>query len=176
VEKIAHMIDKLNETIGKTIAWAALAAVLITFTVVVLRKIFDWGSIGMQESALYFHALLFMAGAAYTFKHHGHVRVDIFYQKFSARTRAWVNLLGGLVLLIPFCIFLIWISADYVTTSWSQLEGSREAGGLPLVFLLKSFIPLLGFLLLLQAIASVIHAARVIRGKEPIEQEEQEMI
>ena len=166
MEKIATFIDKLNEKIGTTIAWGGLAAVLITFLVVVLRKGFDWGSIGLQESALYFHALLFMAGSAYTFKHHGHVRVDIFYQKMTAKTRALINLLGGLFLLLPFCLFIIWISADYVIASWSQLESSRESGGLPLIFLLKSFIPLLGILLLLQAIASIIHALSTILSKE----------
>ncbi|MEE9304143.1 MAG: TRAP transporter small permease subunit [Thiotrichaceae bacterium] len=158
MEKIAQLIDTLNEKIGKTIAWGALAAALITFLVVVLRKGFDWGSIGLQESALYFHALLFMGGAAYTFKQRGHVRVDIFYQNMTENVRSWVNILGGLFLLIPFCVFLIWISADYVIASWTQLEGSREAGGLPLIFILKSFIPLLGLLLLLQAISSIIRA------------------
>lgn len=158
MEKIAQRIDALNESIGKTIAWGALAATLITFLVVVLRKGFDWGSIGLQEAALYFHALLFMAGAAYTLKHNGHVRVDIFYQKMSPIARAWVNLLGSLVLLLPLCIFFIWVSADYVLASWSQWEGSREAGGLPIVFILKSFIPLLGLLLLLQGISIMLRA------------------
>ena len=158
LDKIAQHIDALNERVGKTIAWGALAATLITFLVVILRKGFDWGSIGLQEAALYFHALLFMAGAAYTFKHNGHVRVDIFYQKMTSKTKAWINLLGGLFLLLPLCVFIIWISTDYVTASWSQWEGSREAGGLPLVFVLKSFIPLFGLLLLLQGISSILRA------------------
>lgn len=161
MNKLAHYanyIDKLNEIVGKSVAWAVLAMTLITFIVVVLRKGFDWGSIALQESALYFHALLFMAGAAYTLKHNGHVKVDIFYQRFSTKTRAWVNLLGTLLLLLPFSAFIIWISADYVFTSWQQLEGSRETGGLPLVFILKSLIPLMGILLILQALAVVIRA------------------
>lgn len=166
VNKIATFINHLNENIGKTIAWGALAAVLITFAVVVLRKGFDWGSIGLQEAALYFHALLFMAGAAYTFKHDGHVRVDIFYQKYAPKKQAWINLLGSLLLLMPFSIFIMWVSADYVANSWQQLEGSREAGGLPLVFILKSFIPLMGFLLLLQGISTCIHAWLEIKGEK----------
>lgn len=164
MEKIAHLIDSLNERIGKTISWAALLAVLITFLVVVLRKGFDWGSIAMQESALYFHALLFMAGAAYTFKHQGHVRVDIFYQKCSTRTRAWIDLLGALLLLMPLSIFIVLISADYVLDSWRQLESSRETGGLPLFYLLKTLIPVLGILLFLQAISSMIHAWLTLRN------------
>lgn len=156
MNKLANYIDTLNETVGKSIAWTVLATTLITFLVVVLRKGFDWGSIAMQESALYFHALLFMAGAAYTLKHNGHVKVDIFYQNFSTTVRAWVNLLGSLLLLLPFSCFILWISADYVIASWQQLEGSRETGGLPLLFILKSFIPLMAILLILQAIATVL--------------------
>lgn len=160
---IINFINQLNKAIGKIISWGVLAAVLITFTVVILRKAFDWGSIGLQESALYFHALLFMAGAAYTFSQEGHVRVDIFYQNFSNKAKAWLNLLGGLFLLIPFCLFILWVSADYVIASWQQLEGSREAGGLPLVFLLKSYIPLFAILLLLQGIASILTSWMTIR-------------
>jgi TRAP-type mannitol/chloroaromatic compound transport system permease small subunit len=158
VNKLANYIDALNEKVGKSIAWAVLATTLITFLVVVLRKGFAWGSIAMQESALYFHALLFMAGAAYTLKHNGHVKVDIFYQNFSAKGRAWVNLLGTMSLLLPFSVFILWISADYVLTSWQQLEGSRETGGLPLMFILKSFTPLMAILLILQAIATMLRA------------------
>ena len=168
MNSLAERIDALNERIGKTISWGVIAATLITFLVVVLRKGFDWGSIGLQESALYFHALLFMAGSAYTLKHNGHVKVDIFYQNFSAKGRAIVNLIGTLFLLLPFSLFILWISADYVIASWQQLEGSREAGGLPMVFILKSFIPLLGILLVLQGISSLIHALATMTNKEQV--------
>ena len=164
MNKLANYIDTLNEKVGKSIAWAVLATTLITFLVVVLRKGFSWGSIAMQESALYFHALLFMAGAAYTLKHNGHVKVDIFYQNFSAKGRAWVNLLGTASLLLPFSLFILWISADYVLASWQQLEGSRETGGLPLVFILKSFIPLMAILLVLQAIATMLRALSTLNN------------
>lgn len=165
MNKLAHYIDILNEKVGKSIAWAVLATTLITFVVVILRKAFDWGSIAMQESALYFHALLFMAGAAYTLKHDGHVRVDIFYHDLSTKGKAWVNLLGTVILLLPFSCFILWISADYVATSWQQLEGSRETGGLPLLFILKSFIPLMAILLILQAVANSIRALSALNTK-----------
>ncbi|MCK5920289.1 MAG: TRAP transporter small permease subunit [Methylococcales bacterium] len=152
---IANVIDRLNETIGRALAWLTLLTVLITFAVVVLRYGFDWGSIAMQESVNYLHALVFMAGAAYTLKHNEHVRVDILYTRLSPRGKAWVDLFGTLILLLPFCIFLIWVSFTYVSNSWQLLEGSREAGGLPLVYLLKSFIPLMGLLLLLQGLSVI---------------------
>ena len=152
---IANVIDRLNEIIGRVLAWLTLLMVLVTFAVVVLRYGFDWGSIAMQESVNYLHALVFMAGAAYTLKHNEHVRVDILYTRLSPRGKAWVDLFGTLILLLPVCIFLIWVSFTYVSNSWQLLEGSREAGGLPLVYLLKSFIPLMGLLLLLQGLSVI---------------------
>lgn len=160
---LAERIDLINEWLGKLAAWAVLATVSITFTVVIFRYGFtSLYSIALQESAMYFHALIFMLGAAYTLKHNEHVRVDIFYQNFSAPKKAVINILGAALLLIPVSVFILWVSADYVLDSWQNLESSREAGGLPLVFILKSFIPLLAILLILQACSSIIHSLNTI--------------
>ena len=129
---------------------------LVTFGVVVLRYAFQLGWIAMQESILYLHASLFLLGAAYTLKHDAHVRVDIFYRSFSARGKALVDLLGALFLLLPVCGFLLWISWDYMATAWSLREGSRETGGLPYVYLLKTLIPLSAALLILQGISQAL--------------------
>lgn len=168
LRKAASFIDALNEFVGALIAWLTLFMVIVTFTVVVLRYGFDLGWIAMQESVTYLHAFVFMAGAAYTLKHNGHVRVDIFYTRMSASTQAWVNLLGTLGMLLPVCVFILWVSWDYVISSWSLLEGSREAGGLPLVFVLKSFIPLLVVLLALQGISVVCRSVLTILAGTPI--------
>ncbi len=149
-------LDRLAELTGQATAWLTLVLVLVTFTVVVLRYAFQFGSIAMQESILYLHASVFMLGAAYTLRIDGHVRVDIFYRGFSARHKALVNLLGSLLLLLPVCIFLLWSSWGYVATSWSLHEGSREAGGLPYVYLLKTLIPLSAVLLILQGVSQVL--------------------
>ncbi len=164
MDRISQLIDQLSDWTGRLIAWLALAMVAVTFTVVVLRYLFDSGSIALQESITYMHALLFMLGAAYTLRHDGHVRVDIFYRKFGPRGRAWVDLLGVLFLLIPVTGFIAWISWDYVAASWALHEGSREAGGLPGVYLLKSVIPLMALLLLLQGVAMGLRALSVISG------------
>jgi len=166
LERIAGFIDGLNEWTGRLIAWLTLAMVLITCTVVVLRYAFDLGWIAMQESVTYLHALVFMLGAAYTLKHDGHVRVDILYRKLSPRGQAWVDLLGALLLLLPVCGFIFWVSWDYVAASWSLLEGSRDAGGLPLVYLLKSAIPAMAALLILQGIAQALRNLLVILGHQ----------
>ena len=156
-------VDAINESVGRMISWLTLFMVAVTFLVVVLRYVFDIGWIAMQESVTYMHAIVFMAGAAFTFKHQGHVRVDILYRSFGSRGQAWVNLLGGLFLLLPTALFIAWISWGYVADSWHVLEGSREAGGLPGVFLLKTLILVMPLLLVLQALAGVLRDLVIIR-------------
>lgn len=157
-------IDWLSSSLGKLISWFTLLMVLLTFAIVVLRYGFNIGWIAMQESVLYFHGLVFMLGAAYTLKAGGHVRVDIFYQKFSAKKKAYVDLFGSLFLLIPVCIFLFSISVDYVISAWQIMEKSSEAGGLPFVYLAKSYLLLLAVTLGLQGLAEIGRNLLVIQG------------
>lgn len=151
-------IDRITEFTGRMLTWCTLLIVLITFVIVLLRYVFNLGWIAMQESVIYFHGLAFMLGAAYTLKHNAHVRVDIFYQRFSPKGQAFVNLCGTLFLLFPVMIFTAIISADYVLRSWEIMEQSSEAGGLPFVYLSKSFILLLCASLLLQGIAEIVRS------------------
>lgn len=165
MQKTIQLIDHINDMVGRSISWLTLLMVIVTFLVVVLRYVFNSGSIAMQESIIYLHTFVFMLGIAYTLKQNGHVRVDIFYEKMSLRRRAWVDLLGTIFLLIPFCIFIIVISWNYVLLSWSLLEGSRDAGGIPALFLLKTTIPVMAVLLMLQGIAQGLHSILVLKGQ-----------
>lgn len=166
LQLLADKIDRLNDLIGRTIAWLTLGMVVVTFLVVLLRYAFSIGWISMQESVTYMHALVFMLGAAYTLLKGAHVRVDIFYQRVTLTTRAWIDLLGSILLLVPFCVFLIWASWDYVENSWQLLEGSREAGGLPAVFLLKTCIPAMAVLMLLQGSSTILRSIIQIRSHD----------
>ena len=159
-------IDRFAEFTGRCIAWLTLGMVCVTFAVVILRYLFNTGSIALQEAISYLHAAVFMLGAAYTLKHDGHVRVDILYRKWSPETRAWLNLIGTLLLLFPVCVFIFSTSLDYVGASWSMREGSREAGGLNAVFLLKTVIPVMAFMLALQGCAMVAHSILIISGQD----------
>jgi len=159
-----RILEAVNEHIGRGLAWLSLGMVLTTFAVVVLRYAFDLGWIAMQESVTYMHALLFMGAAAYTLRHQGHVRVDIFYRRFSPRGRARVDLLGVLLLLWPVCGFILWTSWGYVADSWAVQEGSREAGGLPGVWLLKTLILIMPLLLMVQGLAQALRSVLVLRG------------
>jgi TRAP-type mannitol/chloroaromatic compound transport system permease small subunit len=155
LQALVRGLEAVSDGSGRLVSWLTLLMVLVTCAVVVLRYAFDLGWIAMQESVTYLHASVFLIGAAYTLRHEGHVRVDIFYRKLSRRLRAWVDLLGALLLLMPVCGFMVWISWDYVVQSWALGEGSREAGGLPFVYLLKTLILAMGVLLLLQGLASL---------------------
>ncbi|MEZ5541129.1 MAG: TRAP transporter small permease subunit [Pseudomonadota bacterium] len=168
LQRLARLLDGFAEQTGRLLSWLTLAMVVITCVVVLLRYAFGIGSIALQESVTYLHALVFMLCAAYTLRHDAHVRVDIFYQRWSPRARAWVDLLGTLLLLAPVCVFILVSSLDYVAVSWSIREGSREAGGLDGVYLLKTAIPVMAALLLLQGCAQVIHSLLRITGhREP---------
>jgi len=164
---IADRLDRFAEGTGRLVAWLTLGMVAITFSVVVLRYLFHGGSIALQESITYLHATLFMLCAAWTLKQDGHVRVDIFYCKLGPRGRAWIDLLGTLLLLFPVCGFILYSSLDYVAASWSVHEGSQEAGGLDAVFLLKTAIPVMAVLLLLQGCAMILNNLLLISGHNP---------
>ena len=165
--RLSTALARVAESVGNTAAWLALALVLVTFAVVVLRYLFQVGWIAMQESILYLHASLFLLGAAYTLKKDGHVRVDIFYRGFTARRKALVDLLGSLFLLLPVCSFLLWVSWDYVASAWALREGSPESGGLPFVYLLKTLIPLAALLLILQGVSQALASLGTLCGAEP---------
>ena len=155
-------IESFIDWSGRSVSWLSLFLVLVTFFVVVLRYVFDSGSIALQEVSTYLHASVFLVGMAYTMQHNAHVRVDIFYARFSKQTKAWVDLFGAVFLLLPFMLFISWISWQYIVESWLVLEGSREAGGLPGVFLLKSLILVMTFLLSLQAFTQIVRHIETI--------------
>jgi TRAP-type mannitol/chloroaromatic compound transport system permease small subunit len=166
---VITVLEAISEWVGRAVAWLTLGMVLVTFLVVVLRYGFSTGWIAMQESINYMHALVFLLGAAYTLRHNEHVRVDIFYQRWGPRRRAWVNLLGVIFLLLPTAAFIVWASWDYVAASWAVRETSPEAGGLPWVYLLKTVIPVSAALLGAQGIAMGLRALAVVLGWVPEE-------
>jgi len=153
MQQIINKLEQTSEISGRFVAWLTLFIVMLTFIVVILRYIFDIGSIAMQESISYLHAFVFMLGAAYTLKHDSHVRVDVFYRNMTPVKKAWVDLLGTLLLLFPVCLFIFFSSWDYVLTSWSQFEESGEAGGLAYVYILKTSLLIMPTLLMLQGSA-----------------------
>ena len=162
IMKSLELIDDFTEGLGRALAWLIPLMMLITALVVVMRYGFQQGTTALQESITYLHGLVFMLGAAYTLRHDGHVRVDIFYRNFSARRRAWVDSLGTLLFLFPLCGLILLTSWDFTAKAWAIRETSVEAGGLPAVFLLKTLIPLMAFNLALQGLAELIRNTRLL--------------
>jgi len=150
--------------LGNTVAWLTLAMVLVTFIVVVCRYAFDLGWIWLQDSIVYLHASVFMLSAAWVLQRDEHVRVDIFYREHSPKKKALVDALGILIFLLPFCIFLLVDSWNYVSIAWQIQEGSREASGLPWVYVLKTLILAMPALLIVQGGVSLLNCWRCLRS------------
>ena len=164
---IARAVDATNERIGVTVAWLALALVLVEFMVVLMRYVFGLGSVRMQEGVVYMHATLFMVAAGYTLLHNGHVRCDIFYAAASSRRQALIDLIGVAVFLLPTCALIAWAAWPYVAQAWAVRESSQEGSlGIPGVFLLKSIILVFAALVALQGIALALHSVLRLAGVE----------
>jgi TRAP-type mannitol/chloroaromatic compound transport system permease small subunit len=157
-------IDRLCTRVGNAVSWLSLAMVVVTFSVAVARYGFDAGWIAAQESTTWMHALMFMLGAAWALRTGDHVRVDVFYRKLSPRRQALIDLLGTLLLLMPFCAYLAVQAWPYVLQSWRIGEHSREAAGLPALYLLKSAILATALLLVLQGSSEALRAWRRLRA------------
>ena len=161
---IGH-IDALNRAVGRAASWLLLAMALVTLAVVILRYVFSTGFIWLQESYVWLDGIAFMVAAGYTLLRDGHVRVDVIYRSASARFKAWVDLLGSLFLLLPTVIVVAWFSVPYVAASWERLETSREAAGLPGVFLLKTVLLVYCLLLSLQGLALAARSALALMDR-----------
>jgi TRAP-type mannitol/chloroaromatic compound transport system permease small subunit len=160
---IIRIINFINKLIGETVSWLTLFMVLITFLVVVLRYGFNIGFIWMQESVRFMYAAVFLLCAGYTLLKDKHVRVDVLYLNLSERSKAIVDLLGSVFLLLPVCFVIFYYSWSYVINSWQQMEGSIEERGLHLVFIMKTFIWLFAILVSMQSLATIINSFIILK-------------
>jgi TRAP-type mannitol/chloroaromatic compound transport system permease small subunit len=166
LKMIGRWIDRVNEMVGRFVAWVTFGLVVVIFIDVAMRYIFNTSFVFTQELEWHLFAFIFLIGAGFTLLHDGHVRVDIFYQRFGIKGRAWINFFGVLLFLIPGCIMVIATSWKFTMNSFSILEGSPDPGGIPFRFIVKGFIPAGFFLLLLQGISMGIHSLLQILGIE----------
>ncbi|MCC3860583.1 TRAP transporter small permease subunit [Pseudemcibacter aquimaris] len=172
IAKFARAIDAMNEIIGKITAWSALGLVLVQFGIVMINYLYSEGSIAVQESLTYMHSLLFLGAAGYTLLHNGHVRVDIIYSKLNEKKKAWINLLGSLIILFPVLIFIGVYAWPFVSQSWGIMEGSIETSGLHIVYILKSMILLFVASTFLQGVSISLHSLLIITGREHLVEEQ----
>mgnify|MGYP003949821777 FL=1 len=156
MKQISQAIDTCSNTLSRVVRWLALAMVLLTITVVILRYVFAIGAIPLQESIMYLHGILFLTGIPYGIYKNTHVRVDIFYAQMKSTRKGLVDLCGHTLFLIPISTFILITSWPYTLASWRVLEGSAEVGGIPAVFLLKTLVPVTAVLMLLQATSEIL--------------------
>lgn len=159
-------VDALNEWLGRTIAWFTLGTVLVCFAVVVLRYVFSTGIIWLQEAYVWLHAMVFMVGAGYTFKHGGHVRVDIFYGQLGPRRKAWVDIIGTLIFLAPFLYVVSRYSYQFIASAWQIGEISSQPGGFQQLYLLKTVIWIFVFVVGLQGLALIARRVLYLSGDQ----------
>ena len=169
--RIASHIDRTNEWIGRIVYWLTLFMVLVGAYNAIVRYLDRYTGLGLSSNTYielqwYMYSLVFLLGAAYTLKHNAHVRVDILFARLAPRGRAWVNLLGTILFLIPFCILVLWTSWPAVRNSWIVAEMSPDPGGLPR-YPIKAVIPLAFLLLLFQGLSLAIKQIAVLRGDLP---------
>jgi TRAP-type mannitol/chloroaromatic compound transport system permease small subunit len=170
----AQAIDAMTEWVGRLAGWLLPLAILVGTWNVASRYLGRWlgadlSSNAFLEAQWYLFSLVFLLGAGYVLKHNEHVRVDVLYQRWSRRRKAWVNLIGALVFLVPFCLVVLYFSWGFVANSWQILESSPDPGGLPR-YPIKTVIPIGFGLLLLQGLAEAVKNWAVLRGQLPAQE------
>ncbi len=160
---LSRVIDRVNEIIGKSVAWLIFIAILVSATNAVIRKIFNVSSNSWLELQWYLFGAAFLLAAAYTLKQNEHIRIDIVYGAFPRRVQHWIDLMGHLLFLMPFTLLMIWYFVPYVSLSYRNGEVSNNAGGLT-IWPAKALL-LIGFsMLALQGISEIIKKIAVMRG------------
>lgn len=171
--KLSRLIDALNERIGRLVMWLVLVAVLVSSGNALFRYGLNMSSNAWLEIQWYLFSAIFMLGAGYTLKHNGHVRIDVLYGRFSPRTRAWVDLAGGLLFLLPTALIIAWLGWAGFADSWAIGEMSPDAGGLSR-WPVKLIIPAGFVLLALQGLSESIKRAAFLAGKGALVEEASE--
>lgn len=155
MKRLVNLIDLLNEWMGKAASWLLVPLVLIVCFDVVARKLFNFSRIWIMDVEWHLFSLIFLLAAGYTLKKNQHVRVDLFYDKFKSKEKALVDLIGSVLLLLPWCIVVVVYSFDYALQSFAINEGASEPGGLPARYLIKFVVPISISMLLLQGLSLI---------------------
>ena len=190
ITAIINALDAIAEYSGRMVSWLVLLLVFLTLIITIPRYLLsnewflslnlfyiDWQSVrtfyshnvnALSDSTLFVHAVIFMVGISYALKTGDHVRIDILYQHMSERRRAWVNILGILLLFLPTFGFILISSWPYVVNSWAIMEGSSRPGGLPVIYILKSLLIIMPVLMILQGTAMLLRSIQTLRSGQTL--------
>ena len=169
--RLADAIDRFQDRVGHVLYWLTLAMVVIGGYNAVVRYLDKYTGMTLSSNTYlelqwYLFAILFLVGAAYTLRHDAHVRVDILYTQLGPKGKAWINLLGTVLFLFPFCVLMLWVSWPAVMNSWEVMEMSPDPGGLPR-YPIKTVIPVAFLLVMVQGVSMTIRAVAVLRDAAP---------
>jgi TRAP-type mannitol/chloroaromatic compound transport system permease small subunit len=159
-------IDSAVRFAGFLAVSALVVLVLLVAYDALSRYLFSSGSIALQELEWHLFDIVIMLAIAYTLKVNSHVRVDIFYENYSKKSRAWINLMAQILFIIPFSFLILYVGSEFVMLSFSQMEGSSDPGGLPYRFIVKSLMPLAFLLLILQSLQEILKAFKVLKAAQ----------
>jgi len=164
IAKSFHLLETLVRWVGYIAAAALIALILLVVYDALMRYLFQSGSIALQELEWHLFDVVIMLGIAYTLQRASHVRVDIFYDRYSERTRYVINIIGSLFFILPFSLLIIYVGFDFVLISFEQMEASSDPGGLPYRYIVKSLMPLSFLLLIIQTINEIYRELKLLRG------------
>jgi TRAP-type mannitol/chloroaromatic compound transport system permease small subunit len=164
--RFSNLVDALNERIGKAASWLILVAVVICSVNAVIRYAFNMSSNGWLEIQWYLNAAMFLLVAAYALKQNAHVRIDVIAGKLSSRAQAWIDLLGGVFMLLPAMLIIAWYSWPSLVNSFHIHEMSSDNGGL-VRWPIRLLIPVAFGLLALQGLSEIIKRAAYLKGLIP---------
>lgn len=166
-----HLIDRLSERVGKAAAWLGLLMVLVAAVNAVLGTLEPYTKarlthVAIDEAEWYLFTVLFLFAAPWGLQAGAHVRVDVLYSRLGPRGRAWIDLVGGLLLAVPFAVYAVVVTVPVAAEAVRIREVSNDAGGL-LRYPLLAAVPVAFVLVSLQALANVVRAAATLRGGAP---------
>lgn len=165
---LMRYINGLNKLIGNAFSWLSLGIVLVCFTVVFERYVFGTTRLWAQDLYVWLNGAMFTAVAGYTLYRNDHVRVDIFYRGASPRRKAIADLIGVTVFLLPFMFVVYTYCLPFVRRSWNLYEHSANVGGMPGLFILKSFIIVFAVLVALQGISMICRSVLVLARRDDL--------
>lgn len=166
LKAVDNFFHKITNICGVLACIAMLLMLLNVFYDVVMRYAFNDVSIGMQELEWHLFATVFLLGTPYAMQRDGHVRVDIFYESWSDKRKAWINLLGAVLFVLPFVLLVSYYGIGFAQDSFQMNEGSGDPGGLPYRWIIKSLIPVSFILIGLAALGMITKALLVLKGLE----------
>ena len=148
LKKVERFFDKFGNVVGYVCIFVMFLMIADVFFNVTARYFFKYGNVGLQELEWHFFSVIILLGMSYSLKDDTHVRVDIFYEKMSAKKRALINMAGVILFILPLALLVAWLSWDYVAEAYESGEGSADPGGLPYRWVIKAFIPFSFWLLI----------------------------